>query len=380
MTDTSVLRESSIRRITILCQQRGAINLSQGFSDQDTSEELRSLAVQAITAGNNQYTDPRGAPVLRRALAAKLRDRNQIAADPDRNIVVTCGATEGMMVCFESLLAPGDRVLTFTPMYENYYLQAVQSGIVLDTVEMHEPDFLFDYDELKKCITPRTKAILVCNPCNPTGKVFSRQELAQIARLAAEYNLLIFSDETYEYFTWDGRQHTSIGALPECRDRTATVISMGKTYSVTGWRVGYVVGHPSLIDKVAISHDFHTVTAPHPFQVALAGALSLPESYHQRLHSEYCSRKQILTDSLREAGFGVCEPQGAYFLWCEYGALSRQPDTVFCEELLLRSGIAAVPGSVFFPGEGRARHRLRFTFSKCAATIDQAAQRLKLLV
>ncbi len=370
------MRESVIRRTTILSQQLGAVNLSQGFPDDDTFPELKQLAVEAIAGCNHQYTDPWGSPVLRRALAKKLREFNGIGADPDRNIVITCGATEGMIVAMEALIERGSELITFAPMYENYVLQSIASGLELKTLVVSEPDFTFSRRQLEALCTPRTAAVLLCNPCNPTGKVFRREELETIAGFASDHDLLIFADETYEYLTWTGHRHVSIASLPGAADRTVTVTSMGKTYSVTGWRVGYLVAEESLTQELRKMHDFHTVTAPHPFQIALAGALELPPAFYDRLRAEYWARKQVLCAALHAAGMTYYEPGGSYFLWCDYSGVSEEDDTVFNERLLREAGVAAVPGSVFFPDCTTNPKRVRFTFSKSKATIAAAAERL----
>src|SRR6266853_1025717 len=370
------LRESVIRRTTIQAAEMGAVNLSQGFSDDDAHPELKQLAHWAVDGCNHQYTDPWGAPVLRRAIAQKMEQFNGISAHPDRNIVVTCGATEGMIVAMEALIERGSEIITFAPMYENYVLQSIASGLRLRTVETVEPDFGFTREQLEALYGPRSAAVLLCNPSNPTGKVFTREELDTIAQFAADRDLLIFADETYEYLVWPGHKHMSIGSLPAAAGRTVTVTSMGKTYSVTGWRVGYLVAPDVLTDELRKMHDFHTVTAPHPFQIALAGAMALPESFYARLRKEYWERKELLCDAIEKAGMSYYEPGGSYFLWCEYSRLSGEEDTVFGERLMREAGVAGVPGSVFYPDAARYAKRIRFTFSKSRPTIEEAARRL----
>jgi aspartate/methionine/tyrosine aminotransferase len=370
------MRESVIRRTTISSQRLGAVNLSQGFPDDDTFPEMKQLAIAAIAGSNHQYTDPWGSPVLRHAVAKKLREFNGIAADPDRHIVITCGATEGMIVAMEALIERGSELITFAPMYENYVLQSIASGLDLRTLAVGEPDFAFTRRQLEELYTGRTAAVLLCNPCNPTGKVFRREELETIAAFASDHDLLIFCDETYEYLVWPGHEHVSMASLPGAMERTVTVTSMGKTYSVTGWRVGYLVAEESLTQELRKMHDFHTVTAPHPFQVALAGALELPRAFYDKLRAEYWERKQILCEAVRRAGMTYYEPGGSYFLWCEYSGVSGEDDTVFNERLLREAGVAAVPGSVFFPNLTTNPKRLRFTFSKSRSTMEEAAKRL----
>jgi aspartate/methionine/tyrosine aminotransferase len=370
------LRESVIRRTTIQALHVGAVNLSQGFPDDDAPAELKELARQAVAGCNHQYTDPAGAPVLRRAIAHKLDRFNGISAHPDRNIVVTCGATEGMVVAMEALVERGREVITFAPMYENYVLQSIVSGLRLRILETWEPDFSFTREQLENLYTPQTAALLLCNPCNPTGKVFTLDDLETIAQFAADHDLLIFADETYEYLVWQGNRHVSIGSLPMARDRTVTVTSMGKTYSVTGWRVGYVVAQDEIAEQIRNMHDFHTVTAPHPFQIALAGALGLPDEFYIKLRHEYWERKQLLCDAVEKCGMTIYEPGGSYFLWCRYAGLSDEDDTSFGERLMREAGVAGVPGSVFYPAIVNNPKRIRFTFSKSRNTIEEAARRL----
>ena len=370
------LRESVIRRTTIQAAKTGAVNLSQGFSDDDALPELKQLAHRAIDGCYHQYTDPWGAPQLRNAIARKLERFNGIAAHPDRNIVVTCGATEGMIIAMEGLVERGSDIITFAPMYENYVLQSIAAGLGLRTLEVHEPSFAFTREQLDALRTSQTTAIVLCNPCNPTGKVFTRAELEIIAQFAADNDLLIFVDETYEYLTWHGQRHISIASLPAARNRTVTVTSMGKTYSVTGWRVGYVVAEDSLTDELRKMHDFHTVTAPHPFQIAMAGAMELPEDFYERLREEYWSRKELLCHAVEDLGMTYYEPGGCYFLWCEYSRISDEDDTAFSERVIREAGVAGVPGSVFYPNSAKNPKRLRLTFSKSRSTIEEAARRL----
>jgi aminotransferase len=370
------MRESVIRRTTILSARLGAVNLSQGFPDDDPPPELKRFATEAIAGPNHQYTDPWGSPTLRRAVAKKLREFNGIEADPERNLVITCGATEGMIVAMEALVERGSEIITFAPMYENYVLQSIAAGLTIRTLEISEPDFGFSKEQLERLANERTAAVLLSNPCNPTGKVFTRAELETIVDFAAARGLLIFCDETYEYLVWPGHRHVSIASLAGAAARTVTVTSMGKTYSVTGWRVGYVAAEESLTNELRKMQDFHTVTAPHPFQIALARALELPAGFYERMREDYLARKQTLCEALARAGLTWYEPGGAYFVWCRYDKLSDADDTEFAERLLREAGVAGVPGSVFYPDAVRNPKRLRFTFSKSKTTIAEAARRL----
>jgi len=371
------MRESVIRQTTILSAQLGAVNLSQGFPDDDTFPELKEFAIRAIHGPNHQYTNPWGSPVLREAVARKLASFNKIQADPEKNIVITCGATEGMIVAMESLIERGSEVITFAPMYENYVLQAIASGLDLKMLELWDPDFSFTREDLERLYNPRTRAVLLCNPVNPTGKVFTREELQTVIDFARAHDLLIFSDETYEYLIWPGHEHVSTASLPGGADITVTCTSMGKTYSVTGWRVGYLVAEESLTNELRKMHDFHTVTAPHPFQIALATAINeLPQSFYDALRAEYWTRKKILCDALAATGITWYEPGGSYFLWCQYSDLSDEDDTQFATRLLHEAGVAGVAGSVFYPTTMKNPKRLRFTYSKSRATMEAAAARL----
>lgn len=370
------VRPSIIRELSLKSYALGAVNLSQGFPDDGPPAEIRELIVEASKmAAGHQYSDPRGTPALRKAVAKKLSRFNAIEADPERNIVVTCGATEGLMVALAALFEPGDQIITFCPVYENYFHQARAAGLELVTVELAEPDFAVSLAQLENAWNDRVRAILLCNPCNPTGKVMSRAELEVISDFAEKHNLLILSDETYERFIWRGA-HVSIASLPKAKDRTVSIFSMGKTYSVTGWRVGYVVASEECIRPIAVRHDFATVCAPHVCQLALAAALELPESFYAKMLHRYAERKEMLTDALLTLGLRPWNPPGSYFLWCDYSKLTHEPDFEFSQRLLSTAGVAGVPGRVFYPASDTARRRIRFTFSKSLPTIAEAAARL----
>ena len=346
----SNLPHSKIREITILSQSLGAINLSQGFTDDDPPVEILELFREVSqSGGSHQYADPRGVPSLRLALAAKLERLNGIRADFDREIVVTCGATEGLMATFQALFHSGDHILTFAPVYENYFHQAKAAGLHLETIQLPEPDFAVTLQDLEKACSEKARAILICNPWNPTGKVFSRDELELISEFAGRHNLLIISDETYERFIWKG-VHVSIAALPAARDRTISIFSLGKTYSVTGWRIGHVTAPEALLGPIAVQHELTTISAPHPCQIALAKALALPESFYSRQLRQYEQRMAMLMKALVSLGIRPWEPAGSYFLWCDYSQISAEPDSAFSERLMRNAGVAGVPGRVFFPG------------------------------
>lgn len=369
-------RPSTIRELSLKSHALGAVNLSQGFPDDGPPPEIAKLIAQASSIPSaHQYSDPRGAPALRNALGKKLKSFNGIDADPAHNIVVTCGATEGLMVALQALFEPGDHLITFCPVYENYFHQTRAAGLTLATADLAEPDFAVSREHLENALNERVRGILICNPCNPTGKVFTREELETIIDFAEQHNLLILSDETYERFIWRGT-HISVASLPKAKRRTVSIFSMGKTYSVTGWRVGYVVAEDPCIGPIAVKHDFATVCAPHVCQLALAEALELPESFYANMLRRYAERKRMLTESLVTAGLTPWDPPGSYFLWCEYSGLNDEPDLDFAKRLLSLAGVAGVPGRVFYPDSNNAPKRIRFTFSKSLSTIAEAAARL----
>jgi aminotransferase len=369
-------RPSTIRDLSLKSHALGAVNLSQGFPDDGPPPEVEKLIAEAsCIPAAHQYSDPRGALELRKALSAKLKSFNGIDADPAHNIVVTCGATEGLMVTLQALFEAGDHLIAFCPVYENYFHQTRAAGLTLDAIELSEPDFAVSREHLQNAMHERVRGILLCNPCNPTGKVFTREELVAISDFAEQHNLLILSDETYERFIWRGT-HISIGSLPQAKHRTVSIFSMGKTYSVTGWRVGYVVAEDPCIGLIAVKHDFATVCAPHVCQLALAEALALPESFYVNMLRRYAERKYVLTDALVTAGLSPWNPPGSYFLWCEYSGVNYESDLDFAKRLLSIAGVAGVPGRVFYPDSINAPRRIRFTFSKSLQTIAEAAARL----
>jgi aspartate/methionine/tyrosine aminotransferase len=265
--------------------------------------------------------------------------------------------------------------LTFAPAYENYFHQANSAGLSLEAITLAEPDFAVNAADLDAAWSDRVRGILICNPCNPTGKVFSRDELQLISEFARRRNLIILSDEAYESFIWKGT-HVSIGSLPDAQDRTVSIFSLGKTFSVTGWRVGYAAGPETLLRPISVAHELTTITASHPCQLALAQALELPSSFHAQQHRHYEKRKTLLTEALLDFGITPWDPAGSYFLWCDYSLIADEPDSVFTERLMRVAGVAGVPGYVFLPRSAANPKRIRFTFSKSLATINEASRRL----
>jgi aspartate/methionine/tyrosine aminotransferase len=368
--------ESVIRGMTRLCTQVGGINLAQGFPDFPAPTELKEAAKAAIDADHNQYAVTWGTQEFRAAIAAKVESYNRIPCDPDTDVTVTCGSTEAMIASLLALVNPGDEVVIFEPFYENYGPDVVISGATPRYVRMRAPDFRFDGDELRAAFCERTKAIIVNTPHNPSGRVFDRKELEQIAALCTEFDCLAITDEIYEYVTYDGRAHVSLASLPGMGDRTVTISGLSKTYSVTGWRLAYAVAPVSLTTAIRKMHDFLTVGAPHPLQWAGVRALALPDSYYRQLASDYAERRAILTEALTDAGFDVYQPQGAYYVLADIGGFGGLEDARFCERLVREVGVAAVPGSSFYRDPGDGRRLIRFAFCKRVETLREAARRL----
>ena len=374
-----VFTESVIREMTRLAFQHGAINLAQGYPDFPAPEALKEAAVAAIRGDINQYAITWGAPRLREAIARKMRRFNGIDADPERDITVTCGATEAMMATLLATVNPGDEVIVFEPFYENYVPDAAMCGAKLVYVPLVEPDFTFDPDQLKAAFSTRTKAIIVNTPNNPSGRIFSRTELEYIAELCQRYNAIAITDEVYEHIVFDGHQHISIASLPGMAGRTVTISGFSKTFSVTGWRLGYVVAKPPLSDGVRKVHDFLTVGAAAPLQEAAAAALEFGDEYYDELRTEYNRRRELLLTSLQKVGFRCFRPQGAYYIMADFSTLSKLSDFEFARYLIEHVGVAAVPGSSFYADKELGSSKIRFTFSKSDATIIEATRRLTAL-
>lgn len=368
--------ESVIREMTRLAQLYGAVNLAQGMPDFETPEALKRAAEDAIKQDYNQYAITWGAPVLRRAIAAKARTFNGIACDPDENVTVCCGATECMIATMLALINPGDEVIVFQPFYENYGPDAILSGAKPVFVSLRPPDWSFDPDELRRAFGPHTRAIIINTPNNPTGHVFTRDELNLIAELCQEHNVFAVTDEIYEYIIYADKPHISIATLPGMAERTVTISGLSKTYSVTGWRLGYCIAPRHLTDGIRKVHDFLTVGAPHPLQVAGAAALAFPPSYYEQLRADYKERRATLTSYLRQAGFLSYEPEGAYYVMTDIAPFGWDNDVEFVEWMVKEIGIAAVPGSSFYSPPELGRTKVRFMFAKKKETLQAAGERL----
>jgi aminotransferase len=368
--------ESVIREMTRLANLHGAINLGQGMPDFDAPQAIKDAACQAIQDGYNQYAITWGAPILRQAIAAKARRFNSIACDPDLHITVCCGATECMMAAMLALVDPGDEVVVFQPFYENYGPDALLSGATPVWVPLHPPDWRFDPDELRRAFSPRTKAIILNTPNNPTGRVFTHDELTLIAQLCQEFDAFALADEIYEYIQYTDRPHVSIASLPGMAERTVTISGLSKTFSITGWRLGYCIAPEEVTVGIRRAHDFLTVGAPHPLQVAGAAALVLPDSYYEKLRADYRERRDLFLPYLRDAGFTLHEPEGAYYVMTDISELGGTDDTAFVRWMIREVGVSAVPGSSFYAPRERGRTKVRFMFAKRHETLHQAGERL----
>ncbi len=367
--------ESVIREMTRLCQQQGGINLAQGFPDFPAPEAIKEAAVSAIRSDVNQYAITWGARPLREAIAGKYQRVYGMEIDPERELVVCCGSTEAMIASMLAVVDPGDEVVVFEPFYENYGPDAILSGAVPRYVTLHEPDWRLDADELAAAFNERTRAIIINTPNNPTGKVFTSEELAQIATLCQKWGVVAITDEIYEHILYEGR-HVPIASLDGMQDRTVTINSLSKTYSLTGWRVGWAIASPPLSDAIRKVHDFLTVGAAAPLQEAAVVALGLSEDYHRQLAADYRKRRDVLLPALEQAGFSCFKPDGAYYIMTDISGFGFSDDTAFARHLIETVGVAAVPGSSFYHRPEDGAQRLRFTFCKREETLRDAAERL----
>jgi aminotransferase len=371
--------ESVIREMTRLAHLHGAVNLSQGFPDFPAPAEVKEAARRAVAADINQYAITWGARSLRQAIAAKTERLYGLAVDPEREVTVTCGSTEAMIATLLAVLDPGDEVVVFEPFYENYGPDAILSGAQPRFVRLRPPDWSFDPDELARAFGPKTRAVIVNTPNNPTGKVFTRAELETIAALCQRHDALAITDEIYEHILYDGAVHVPMATLPAMAERTITINGMSKTYSVTGWRVGWAVAPPVLTSAIRKVHDFLTVGAAAPLQEAGALALALPESYYRELAEAYTVRRGRLLSILERAGFRPYRPAGAYYVMTETDALGWDDDVACARHLIETVGVAVVPGSSFYRDPAHGRSQVRFAFCKKEETLAEAERRLSRL-
>ncbi len=371
--------ESVIREMTRLATRHGAVNLSQGFPDFPAPDVVKAEAARAVMADVNQYAITWGAKRLRDALVAKQQRFTGLTFDPEREVAVCCGSTECMAAVMLALVDPGDEVIVFEPYYENYGPDAILCGAVPRFVRLREPDWSFDPNELAAAFNARTRAIVVNTPNNPTGKVFSRAELEQIAALCRHWNVIAITDEIYEHILYDGAEHVSMAALEGMRERTVTVSGLSKTWSVTGWRIGWCLAPPDLTGAIRKVHDFLTVGAPAPLQEAAAVALEMPDDYFTKLAASYRERREFLLPVLEAAGFRTFPPRGAYYVMTDISGFGFPDDVTFARWLVSEGGVAAVPGSSFYSDPTAGSQRLRFHFARKRETLEAAAEKLSSL-
>ncbi len=368
--------ESVIREMTRLAIKHSAVNLSQGFPDFAAPEEIKEAARMAISADINQYAITWGAKNLRNAIAEKFKRVQGIEIDPEREITVCCGSTEAMMSSMMAIINPGDEVVVFEPFYENYGPDAILSGATPRFVKLQPPDWTFDPDELAAAFGPATKAIILNTPNNPTGKVFTRGEIEAIRDLCVRWNAYAITDEIYEHMVYDGAEHISPATVEGLQDRTITINALSKTYSVTGWRVGWAIAPPEVTSAIRKVHDFLTVGAAAPLQEAGAVALRFPDIYYKQLAEDYLVRRDHLLTILDNAGFQCFRPRGAYYIMTDISAFNFPNDVEFAKYLVKEIGVAAVPGSSFYNDPKEGSQHLRFTFCKTQKTLNAAAERL----
>ena len=373
--------ESVIREMTRQAMLYGAVNLAQGFPDFPAPAEIKQAAQQAVAADDNQYAITWGAKNLRNAIARQMGLWQGITVDPEKEITVCCGSTEAMISTLLAVCNAGDEVVIFEPFYENYGPDSVLSGAKPKFVKLRPPkdsdgEWTFDEKELRRAFDRHTKAIILNTPNNPTGKVFRRAELKLIRDLCLKYDVLAITDEIYEHILYDDTEHVSMVSLDGMRDRTVTINSMSKTYSVTGWRVGWAVAPEKITNAIRKVHDFLTVGAPAPLQEAGAAALSLPPEYYAKLAGGYCGRRDHLMPALTEAGFKCFRPRGAYYVMTDISAFGFQDDVSFAKYMVQEIGVACVPGSSFYRNPMDGARQVRFAFCKRPETLDEAARRL----
>jgi aspartate/methionine/tyrosine aminotransferase len=375
----SSFTESVIRDMTRMANLHGAINLGQGFPDFPAPQDVKDAAVRAIAEDHNQYPITWGVPAFREAIAAKYFRDYGMAVDPETEVCVTCGSTEAMIAAMLGVLDPGDEVVIFEPFYENYGPDAILSGAVPRFVTLRPPDWTFDDQELRAAFGDRTRAIVINTPNNPTGKVFTREELVLIAELCERHDAVALTDEIYEHILYDGARHVPIATIPGMQDRTVTIGALSKTYSVTGWRVGWALAPRPLMDGIRKVHDFLTVAAATPLQVAGVTALELPASYYDETVAAYTERRDVIMDTLDACGFRASAPKGAYYVMADVSHLGLGDDVATARHLVEEVGVAAVPGSSFFSRPADGAHLLRFAFCKRIETLQTAGERLRSL-
>ena len=372
----SSFADSVFGEMTRLAKLHNAVNLSQGFPDFEAPQAIKDAACTAIQAEQNQYAPPYGTLALREAIAQDFTRRYGVPVDPDEQVTVCCGSTEAMMAAMLACVDPGDEVIVFEPFYENYGPDAILAGAEPKYVRMREPEWRFDPDELKKAFSNRTRAIVINSPNNPTGKVFTVKELMLIAELCQKWDVLAISDEIYERIIFNGHAHVPMASIPGMADRTITTGGLSKTYSVTGWRIGWAITPPSLTGGIRKLHDYLTVAAPTPFHDAGVSALSLPDSFYSTLTADYQRKRDLMLDILGRHGFTAYVPGGAYYVMADVKRFGFSSDSEFAQYLVKEIGVATVPGSSFYIDPAAAPQSVRFCFSKLDDTLYEADKRL----
>lgn len=367
--------ESVIRKMTLVANKYNSINLAQGFPEFDPPIEILNRLQEISLIGPHQYSITCGAKNLREAIAKKHEKLTGNTTNPDENVVVTCGGTEAMMASMMAITNPGDKVIIFSPFYENYKADAILSGADPIFVKLNPPNFGFDISELENAFKQNPKAIILCNPSNPSGKVFTREELQIIADFAEKYDTYVVTDEVYEHIVYKPYVHTYFASLPKMKDRTITTTSLSKTYSITGWRLGYTIANKEITQAIKSVHDFLTVGAAAPLQEAAIVGLNFGDEYYEKLQEKYTHKRDIFLDGLKEIGLDFYSPQGTYFVMVDISKFNRKSDYDFCVELSQKIGVTPVPGSSFFKDDNN--DYVRFHFAKNDDTLIEAINRLR---
>jgi len=373
---TFSFQESVIRKMTRVCQQFNGINLAQGFPEKSPPEKVLQEALQAIRRGNNQYSITWGLPSLREAVAQKVFRFNGLRPDPEKEVTITCGSSEAIVASLLALINPGERVVIFEPYYENYLPGLALCGATPLFVPLREPGWKMDLDALLKAFSQAPKALILNTPANPSGKVFSREELEVIARFCKENGTYVITDEIYEHITYDGLKHVSMASLPDMWERTVTISGCSKTYSVTGWRVGYVIAPNGLMSAIRKVHDYMVVAAPTPFQMAAITAMRLPDSYYRELAQHYQEQRDYLLETFEDLSIPVLRPSGAYYMMIRIDGLGYGDDEAFALALVEKAGLAVVPGSSFYHRSEEGRDKVRICFAKSWETLREVKERL----
>jgi aminotransferase len=372
------IKQSDIRRYSAICAEMNGVNLSQGVCDQPAPDEVKAAAKQAIDDDHAIYTNLRGIAELRQAIAEKMRRFNKIECDPETEVAVNVGSAGSFACAALSTLNPGDECIVFSPFYSYHVNLLKLLGVECRFVDLQPPDWAYSSEALKAAFTDRTRMILVNTPGNPTGKVYTEQELREIAGLATEHNAWIVTDEIYEYITYD-HPHISIGSMPEAQGRTLTVTGASKTYAVTGWRVGYAVGPSELIDRIAVVNDLFYICAPAPLQYGIVAGMNLPDTYYESMCADYRAKRELLVTTLREIGFSPFVPAGSYYLLAAFEEGRWADATAATEAILEEVGVATVPGSAFYRNPADGALQLRFCYAKQMKDLEDACDRLRKL-